>query len=217
MAIRVRDFSRAHPAADGSYAAVLARLEDRIARMEAVARQQQGGYLAAHSAVIRRRALRRRLHHELLRHLVTVAGAAEAEESGLGEHFRIPSANASHEAFRALARQMLEQGQANKELLAKHGLADQLLPELAAAVDEFDASVVVSNEARRDHVGARAELEAVSDEVMQIVEVLDGLNRYRFGGKAELRAAWESARNVVSGPSAVGAEPVKEGEVKPAA
>ena len=84
-------------------------------------------------------------------------------------------------------------------------------------MDEFDASVVTSNEGRRDHVGARAELEAVSDEVMQIVEVLDGVNRYRFGGDAEMRAAWESARNVVSEPSSAGEEPGKEGEVKPAA
>jgi hypothetical protein len=217
MAIRVRDFSRAHPAADASYAAVVARLEDRIARMEAVAKQQQSGYLAAHSAVTRRRALRRRLHHELLRHLVTVAEAADAEQPGLGERFKVPSASASHEAFRTLSRQMLEQGQAQKELLAKHGLAEGLLPDLAAAVDEFDGSVVASNEGRRSHVGARAELEAVSDEVMQIVELLDGLNRYRFSGEAEMRAAWESARNVVSGPSAAGEETVKEGEVKPAA
>ncbi len=217
MAVRARDFCRAHPAAVASYAAVLAWLEDRIARMEAVAMQQQSGYLAAHSAVTRRRALRRRLHHELLRHLVTVARAADAEQPGLGVQFKVPSASASHEAFRTLSRQMLEQGQTLKELLAKHGLAEGLLPDLAAAVDELDRSVAASNEGRREHVGARAELEAVSDEVMRIVELLDGLNRYRFSGEAEMLAAWESARNVVSGPSASGEEPGKEGEVKPAA
>jgi len=217
MAIRVRDFSRAHPSADTNYAAVLGGLEDRVARMEAGAKQQQSGYLAAHSAVTRRRALRRRLHHELLRHLVTVAGSADAEQPGLGERFAIPAANASNEAFRTLARQMLEQGQASKELLARHGLADRLLADLEAAVAEFDGSVATSNEGRRSHVGARAELEAVSDEVMRIVEVLDGLNRYRFGGDAEMRAAWESARNVVSEPSAAGEEPAKKDEVKPAA
>jgi hypothetical protein len=147
---------------------------------------------------------------------VTVAESADVDQRGLGERFKIPSASASHEAFRTLARQVLEQGQATQERLAKHGLADRLLPDLTAAVDEFDASVVTSNEGRRDHVGARAELEAVSDEVMQIVEVLDGVNRYRFGGDAEMRAAWESARNVVSEPSSAGAEePGKEGEVKP--
>src|SRR5439155_20613870 len=95
---------------------------------------------------------------------------------------------------------MLEQGQAGRELLAKHGLAATLLDDLAAAVEQFDAAVAETNEGRRDHVGARAELDAVSDEVMHLVEVLEGLNRYRFGGGAELRAAWESAREEVAGP-----------------
>lgn len=41
---------------------------------------------------------------------------------------------------------MLEQGQAQKELLAKHGLADRLLEDLSAAVAEFDASVETTND-----------------------------------------------------------------------
>lgn len=55
---------------------------------------------------------------------------------------------------------------------------------------------------------------------MRLVSLLDGLNRYRFSGNAEMRAAWESAKNVVSGPSAV-EEPTDSdsaaGEVRPAA
>jgi hypothetical protein len=58
-----------------------------------------------------------------------------------------------------------------------------------------DASVAETNEGRRGHIGARAELDAVSDEVMQLVGMLDGLNRYRFGRDAEMLAAWESARS----------------------
>jgi hypothetical protein len=56
--------------------------------------------------------------------------------------------------------------------------------------------------------------------VLRLVDMLDGLNRYRFGGNAELRAAWESARNVVSGPrpkEEVAEAPKVEGEVRPAA
>jgi hypothetical protein len=90
--------------------------------------------------------------------------------------------------FHTLARQLLEQGQVRRELLAKHCLADRLLEDLTAAVGQFDASVVESNEGRRDHVGARAELKSARDEVMQLVELLNGLNRYRFGGDAEMRA-----------------------------
>jgi hypothetical protein len=223
MAVRVRDFSRAHASPDASYASVLAQFEGQVARMEELAKQEQGGFMTSRASVARRRALRHRLHHELLRHLVTVAEVAAAEQPGLAERFTLPSGNATNEAFRTFARKMLEQGQAERELLAKHGLADKLLEDLETAVDDFDASVVESNQGRRAHVGARAELKAVSDEVMRLVGLLDGLNRYRFSGKAEMRAAWESARNVVSGPStaeeepAEGTAPKAEGEVRPAA
>jgi hypothetical protein len=222
MAVRVRDFSRAHPSADANYASVLSQLEDKVGRMEALAKQEQGGFLTTHASAVRRRSLRRRLHHELLRHLVTVADVAATEQPGLAERFELSPGNATNEAFRTHARKMLEQGQAQRELPAKHGLADKLLEDLAAAVDDFDASVAESNEGRRDHVGARADLKAVSSEVMRLVEMLDGLNRYRFSGNAELRAAWESARNVVTGPrpaeeAPATVAPKAEGDVRPAA
>ncbi|MEO7986782.1 MAG: hypothetical protein ABI766_09635, partial [Gemmatimonadales bacterium] len=170
MAERVRDFSRAHPSADGNYAPVLGQLEEKVARMEGLAKQEQGGFLTTHASSVRRRSLRRRLHRELLRHLVTVADVAATEQPGMAERFELSPAGATNESFRTHARKMLEQGQAQKEQLAKHGLADRLLEDLAAAVDDFDASVAESNEGRRDHVGARAELKAVSDEVMRLVE-----------------------------------------------
>lgn len=218
MAVRVRDFSGAHPSADANYAPVLARLEDRITRMEALAKQQEGGFLVKRSSVVRRRGLRKRLHHELLRHLVTVAEVAAEEDASLTGRFRMPKGNEPNESFRTLAREMLEQGQEQRELLVKHGLADKLLEDLAAALDQFDASVAETNLGRRDHVGARAELKAVSDEVTRLVELLDGLNRYRFGRDAEMLAAWESARRVVSGPRAgTPEEPPAGGEVQPAA
>jgi hypothetical protein len=221
MAVRARDFCRAHPSTDGSYATVVAQLKELIARLEALAKQEQGGFLTRHASAVRRRDLRRRLHNELLRHLVTVAALAAAEQPGLAEHFELSPGNASNEAFRTHAHKMLEQGQTQRDLLARHGLADKLLEDLAAAVRDLDASVEESNEGRRDHVGARADLKAVSDEVMKLVEMFDGLNRYRFSGKAELLAAWESARKVVVGPRPAEEPQVEtpktEGEVRPAA
>jgi len=223
MAVRVRDFSRAHPSTDANYAAVQAQVEELITRMEALAKQQQEGTVTAHASTVRRKALRRRLHHELLRHLVTVADIAAGAKPGLAERYAMPKGNESNETFRTLAHRLLEQGQAEQQVLGQHGLADKLLEDLAAAVQEFDGSVAQSNEGRRGHVGARAELKAVSDELMQLVDMLDGLNRYRFGGKAELMAAWESARNVVAGPRAAETAPAGEraqpgaGDVRPAA
>ena len=227
MAVRVRDFYRAHPSTDASFAAVIAQLEEKIARIDALAKQEQGGFFTTHASSVRRRVLRRRLHNELLRHLVTVAQVAAVKQPGLEEHFELVAVNASNEAFRTHARKLLEQGQAQKELLAAHGLADRLLEDLAAAVADYDASVEESNEGRRDHVGARADLKAVSDDVMRLVAMLDGLTRYRFSSNAELLAAWVSARKVVLGSRAteepaaetppVVEAPKAEGEVRPAA
>ncbi len=221
MAARVRDYCRAHPSTDASFVAALTKLEELIARLEALAMQEQGGFFTTHASAVRRRELRRQLHHKLLRHLVTVAALAATEQPGITEHFGLAPANASNEAFRTHAHKLLEQAQVQKDLLSKHGLADKLLEDLATAVRDLDASVEESNQGRRDHVGARADLKAVSDEVMKLVDMLDGLNRYRFSGKAELLAAWESARKVVVGPRTAEEPQVEapkaEGEVRPAA
>jgi hypothetical protein len=219
MAVRARDFSRAHPSTDATYAPVLGRLEEAVNRIERLARQEQDGQLTRRASAARRRGLRRRLHHDLLRHLVTVAHLAAEEEPGLTQLFRLPDGNWSNEKFRTAARRMLDDGRGRAELFARYGLAEKLLDDLTAAVDDFDASVVESNEGRREHVGARAELKAVSDEVLRLVETLDGLNRYRFAGNAELRAAWDSARNVLSGPKPKEEPdtPAAGGDVRPAA
>ena len=72
---------------------------------------------------------------------------------------------------------------------------------------KFDASVAETNGGKQDHVLARAELDKVSAEVMQLVGMLDGLNRYRFERDPQLLAAWESAKRVTSGPVISAREP----------
>jgi hypothetical protein len=169
MAVRVRDFSRTHPSADGNHASVLRRLEDTISRMEELARQQVGGFLSKHSSTVRRRDIRRRLRGGLLRHLVTVAQDAAGEKPEMRDKYKLPEITTSHKTFQTVARKMLEQGKAEQELLLKHGLGGKLLDDLSAALDEFDASVAETNSGLQGHVVARAELEALSDEVMQLV------------------------------------------------
>jgi hypothetical protein len=104
---------------------------------------------------------------------------------------RLPAANATNKAFQTLARKMLEQGRDQQELLARHGLADKLLDDLAAAVNEFGASVE-TNGGKQHHVLARAELDDLSDEVMRLVGMLDGLNRYR--SERDRRGWWRGSR-----------------------
>jgi len=226
MAVRVRDFCRAHPSTDANHASVLGRLDEAIGRMEVLIAQQVGGFLSKRSSVLRRKDLRRRLNGGLLRHLVTIARSAAEEKPELVEKFRLPSGNASNKLFRTVARKMLDQRLTEKELLVKHGLSEKLLDDLSAAINEFDASVAETSGGTLDHVLARAELETLSDEVMRLVGMLDGINRYRFGRDPQLLVAWKTAKHVVSGPQAEtpagpapGSTPDQPptGEVKPAA
>ena len=220
MAVRVRDFSHAHPSADPSFASILGRLEEAISRTVALEGQQTGGFLSRHSSSVRRRALRRRLREGLLRHLVTIARDAAVEQPQLLEMFKLPPSHASTGAFQNLSRKLLEQGVAQKEVLVKHGLSDKLLDDLTAAVAEFDASVAETNSGHSGHVLAGAELRRVSDEIMQLVAMMDGVNRYRFEREPQLLVAWKSAKHVVTGPLTADErkdEPAAPGEVKPAA
>jgi hypothetical protein len=130
----------------------------------------------------------------------TWSDSRKREDPGMVAEFDLPAGNETTEVFRAFAHRMLDHGQARKELLVKHGLTDTLLDDFTAALAEFDEAVDASSEGRREQVGARAELRAVSDELIVLVDLLDGLNRYRFSGNAELQAAWASARKVVAGP-----------------
>jgi hypothetical protein len=83
-------------------------------------------------------------------------------------------------AFRTAARRMAAEAQSRKEVLVKHGLAESVLVNLTQTLDQFDAAVESGVTGRQTHVGASAELQAVADEIFQIVQVMDGLNRYRF-------------------------------------
>ncbi len=227
MAVHVRDFNRTHPSADAHQASVLAKLEETIAQMEALAGQQVTGVVSKGSSIVRRQDIRRQLHGGLLRHLVTVANAAAEEQPDLIQEFRMPAINASHTIYRTVARTLLEKGVAQRELLLKHGLGETLLDDLRKAVDELDASVEETVEGKQRHILARSELRTLSDEVMQLVGILDGINRYRFAREPQLLAAWDRAKHVVGGsqvealPSTpeVPAEPTGPvtGEVKRAA
>jgi hypothetical protein len=84
----------------------------------------------------------------------------------------------------------------HRELLLRYGLPETFLEELGAALDRFEHVLNEKHAGRAAHVGARAELGAVSAEIMLIVRQLDALNRFRFRNDAESLAAWKSARDV---------------------
>jgi hypothetical protein len=208
MAVRVRDFCDTNPSTDPSFVSVLGRLKDAINRMVLLGSRQVTGVLSRHASIVNRQQVRRRLRDDLLRHLVTIARDASAEQPGLGDKFEIPASNLSSARFFAASKAMLELGSQGKEVLVKHGLSDKLLDDLATAVAEYEGTITATNTSREDHISARAELQQVSDDVVQLVQMMDGINRYRFKGDPHLLTAWESAKHVVSGPQVKAETPV---------
>ncbi len=228
MGKRALEFSRANPDASPGYAAALARLEERLARGEQLAAQQRDGILQVRTASAKKRDLRRTVKRSHINHLARVAEVAAREEPEMSRKFMLRREANPYLAFRTAARGMAAEAESRKELLVKHGLTDTVLGALVKALDEFDAAVEQGSQGRRAHVGASADLDAVADEVVQVVKVMDGLNRYRFEKDPERLAGWESASNVVATPRpevkpvptpapAPDAAPPAGGEIRPAA
>jgi hypothetical protein len=109
--------------------------------------------------------------------------------------------------FQASARAMLAEAQNHKELLVNHGLAETLLDDLVKNMEQFDQVVEQGRDGRRTHVSASAELDAIGDEIVQLVKVMDAHNRSRFAGAVEMLAEWESASNVFGPVHSAGTTP----------
>jgi len=215
MGARVREFSRAHPSDDPSHTTLLGRLEDRLNRADALATQERAGRIEERAGKARRDELRRAMHFQLLRHLVRVGEAAAKQEPELAGKFRLRSPNATHKDFLVAAKAMLAEGVANKDLFVSLGLSAAMLDELGKAIAQFDEVTASGSAGRTDHIGARADLEAIAGEVLDLVELLNTFNLYRFRNDAELTPAWLSAREVLGPRRSKPVVPPTEGGVTP--
>ena len=196
MAGRVRDFCRTHPdPANSGYTAAVQRLEERLARAEALAQQEVVGRQSVSGAVINKEQLRIEIHR-LIALLAGLAEPAAREERDLTVGILRPDVNGSHQAFLTRSRVAAQTGATHKELLVKYGMPDNFLDELDARLNDYEQALNQQNAGRAAHVGARAELEAVTADVMLIVRQIDALSRFRFRTDAESLAAWKSARDV---------------------
>jgi len=211
---RVLAFSTAHPDPSPGHAAAVGRLQELLAAAEVLAARQLEGVNGVRAATAQKRELERAMRRAHLSHLERVAAVAAREAPELEQKLVLRPRSRSQLAFRTTARGMVAEAEGQKELLVKYGLVEDVLADLVRTLDRFDALVAQGSEARQAHVGARAELEAVADEVIQIVHVMDGHNRFRFMSDPELLAGWESASNVPAAPRRA-AKP--DDEVRPAA
>jgi hypothetical protein len=220
MATRVLNFSRAHRDESQGFTAALARLEKTLVQVEIVAARQRDGVNAHRSSTARKRELRRKIRRTQLFHLARVAESAAADVPDIAQKFVLMRDALPYLAFRTAARGMSNEAQTQKELLVKHGLLDSVLLDLSHSLDQFDEAVERGTDGRRIHIGASADLDALTDELNQIMRLMDGSNRYRFSATPDTLAEWESAKNTFGptrSPSAPAVPPSPGGEIKPAA
>ncbi len=133
----------------------------------------------------------------MMRHLTVVGDLAAQSDPTLAGRFAHPVTRVPNKTFITAARSMLQAATDQKDALLAVGLGDKFLDEFGQAITEFDTQVGNGNSGRRQHIGARADLLAVADDVLQQIHVLDGLIRSEYRNDPELLAAWTSARNVV--------------------
>jgi NADH:quinone oxidoreductase NDUFB4/B15 subunit-like protein len=221
MGMRVLEFSRLHTDTSAGYVSAAARLEQLLTRADQLARQEVDGRSEVRAATARKLELRRQVKQAHLDHLTNVARVAAVEEPDLVQKFAFPRNSTSYRAFQTVAGSMAAEAESRKDLLIKHGLSEEVLAGLKVALDQFETAVEQGAAGRLTHVSAKAELEAVADEIVQVVKVMNGLIRIRFANQPETLAAWESATNVF-GPIRPSTESGPEGspstgEVRPAA
>ena len=216
MAGRVRDFLRAHKTDAVGEGLGLAKLEELIARAEALDAQQRAGIVTTRLSTKHREGLRRALQSKLLLYLRALGGLGDPENGEAAVQFQVPPSNASHQALLTAGRDMLEKAKGQKDVLLSRGMPPTLLDDLAGVLGGLEKTIEATRAGRRDHVGASADLQTVAAEIKKQVRALDGMVRYRFGDSAELMGAWRSARNVL-GPFKTKNEPEAGGSQTPKA
>jgi len=197
MAVRVRDFLQTHTLDAVGENAAVERLQQLIDRAQTLSNQQIRGLAATRAATEHRQGARDMVERKLLMYLAGVGAVAAKQDPELAARFRMPAGHPSHQGLVNLARAMLEQATANKDLLVSSGMSATLLDDLSSALAELEKTLEESRAGRVDHVGASAEMKSVAQEISAQVRLLHGLVRYRFRNNPDLLGAWASVRNVV--------------------
>ena len=196
MAGRVRDFCRTHPAAgNAGYTAAVARLEELVERAQALAQQHVSGQLTVTGAVVNTGQLRREVR-DMIALVAGLARAAAREDPDLGVAIERIPITANHQEFLVKARVAEANATASRDLLVRYGMPENVPAELKTLLDGFELVINQKHAGRASHVGARADLTAVGNEIMRVVNQLDALNRFLLRNDAESLAAWKSSRDI---------------------
>lgn len=196
MASRVRDFCRAHTSTSEGYVQAVAKLEERLARAEALAAQQDTGYLTKRASTKAKRELRRVIRENHLRHLVRIARGSGSEDPELPKRFQLPLLSTNGPTFLAQARAMATQAFTYRELFVRDGMPATFHDDLNKILGDYEAAVNGQFQGAALHIGARADMRAIAKELLQLVKRLDGIVLKLWESDPESKAAWQAARDV---------------------
>jgi hypothetical protein len=200
MGDRVSENVHANPAEDPHFLALMAQLDQLRLEAKEAARRQREGITKSRGASELKQSLQAQIRRTHLPHLAHAATSAAQEQPDILPSYRITKDARTVRGFSTIAGTMIAAAQSQHELLLKHGLVQSVLDDLVTMMERFDQAVLQGVEARRVHVGASADLEAIGDRIVRIVQTMDGFQRLRFARDPEKLAAWESASTVHAKP-----------------
>jgi len=195
MGAKAAAFCKAHPDSNPGTAQVAARLIELSARADKLLEQNRAGIVAATTAVADKATLRAAVAADL-QALMKISRQAAHRHPEISVHRRIPLARSSETEFYTSARVAVANATALMEVMAPFGLSTELLSSLTQGLDAFKAALDRKRDGLGTQIGAGADLDAVSHEIMGVVASLDAVHAIRFKTSPDQQAAWKSARNV---------------------
>jgi len=189
-------FSRTNPSTSTALNTLVELLAALVTRFTTVVQLRGERSNEAEVATTWHAKLRRQLRTGLLR-LFSKAGLAAARtDPALEDEFRLIRPGVTGVDFLVGARSLVDATRKHADVLAKQGVAAELIDEASALIDRCQEAVTQSVEARNDRIKAVAELDGLAREAMDLIGRIDGLNQHRFADSPELLAAWVSAKSI---------------------
>ena len=106
-------------------------------------------------------------------------------------------------AFITTVKGLISDAEQHKEKLVEVGMPATLLDDVSRMVADLENASEAIRTARRDHIGAREDLEAICIDLMELVKLIGGITGYRFGNDREVMAEWRAARQIPRRPRMV--------------
>lgn len=189
---RSLQFAQANPDDHPVITATVQALAAEMTRAAELTTQVEAGHADASASTRGKARVRAGIHQDLLLLQPFAALASERQPDTLLK-FELTPLSVNRIRFIAATHAILDRATRHQELLVSLGAPAELVPRIATALAEYEATDSVKETAAQRRIGARAELKELARQVRTTIRYLGALYRVRFQGNAEKLAAWTSA------------------------